>query len=211
MKNWKKVMAMMCAAAMLTGAAAPVWAADAKTEESADAESEYTELTMDMLEEAAYEGTWLSFEAGFDLYVPSDWDVLEISEEDQEAGLNFQAKAPDDSGVNMVVTTTDVGKEYDIDKLVDEFTDAKYTEIEKVMINGIYAVSFETDSTYSLAFLDDEGYMYNVQIGPKGDDVEPIAQNLFISLSKTEENEETDDSTETAEAAEEAATKEVAE
>lgn len=29
-------MAMMCTAAMLTGAAAPVWAADAKTEESAE-------------------------------------------------------------------------------------------------------------------------------------------------------------------------------
>ena len=204
MKNWKKVMAMMCAAAMLTGAAAPVWAADATTEESADA-SEYTELTMDMLDEAAYEGTWLSFEAGFDLYVPSDWDVLEISDEDKADGLDFQAKAPDDSGVNMVVTTTDVGKEYDVDKLVDEFTEAKYTEIEKVQINGIYAVSFETDSTYSLAFLDDQGYMYNVQIGPKGDDVEPIAQNLFISLSKTEENDEE------AEPAEEAVTEEAAE
>ena len=204
MKNWKKAMAMMCAAAMLTGAAAPVWAADATTEESADA-SEYTELTMDMLDEAAYEGTWLSFEAGFDLYVPSDWDVLEVSDEDKADGLDFQAKAPYDSGVNMVVTTTDVGKEYDVDKLVDEFTEAKYTEIEKVQINGIYAVSFETDSTYSLAFLDDGGYMYNVQIGPKADDVEPIAQTLFISLSKTEENDEE------AEPAEEAATEEAAE
>ena len=36
MKNWKKVMVMMCAAAMLTGAAAPVWAADATTEEAAE-------------------------------------------------------------------------------------------------------------------------------------------------------------------------------
>ena len=204
MKNWKKAMAMMCVAAMLTGAAAPVWAADATTEESADA-SEYTELTMDMLDEAAYEGTWLSFEAGFDLYVPSDWDVLEVSDEDKADGLDFQANAPDDSGVNMVVTTTDVGKEYDVDKLVDEFTEAKYTEIEKVQINGIYAVSFETDSTYSLAFLDDQGYMYNVQIGPKADDVEPIAQTLFISLSKTEENDEE------AEPAEEAVTEEAAE
>lgn len=26
MKNWKKVMAMLCAAAMVTGSSAPVWA-----------------------------------------------------------------------------------------------------------------------------------------------------------------------------------------
>ena len=29
MKNWKKIMAMLCTAAMLTGSALPVWAEDA--------------------------------------------------------------------------------------------------------------------------------------------------------------------------------------
>ena len=38
MKNWKKVMAMLCAAAMVTGSSAPVWAeADAAEDtEAAD-------------------------------------------------------------------------------------------------------------------------------------------------------------------------------
>ena len=191
MKNWKKIMAMLCTAAMLTGSALPVWAEDAaETEDTAAAADDYTELTMDMLKEQAYEGSWLSFEAGFDLYVPSDWDVVELKDEDKEQGIVFAAKAADDSGINMVVMANEVGTDYDDDKLVAEFTDAGYTEIEKDSINTIKGVSFETESTYGFAFLDGQGYMYNVQVGPKGDDTVPIAQNLLISLSLSENVDE---------------------
>ena len=191
MKNWKKIMAMLCTAAMLTGSALPVWAEDAaETEDTAAAADDYTELTMDMLKEQAYEGSRLSFEAGFDLYVPSDWDVVELKDEDKEQGIVFAAKAADDSGINMVVMANEVGTDYDDDKLVAEFTDAGYTEIEKDSINTIKGVSFETESTYGFAFLDGQGYMYNVQVGPKGDDTVPIAQNLLISLSLSENVDE---------------------
>ena len=179
-------MAMVCTAAMISVSSAPVWAAD-DTEIAAEA-AEVTEYTYDMLEKEAYEGTWLSFEPGFDLYVPSDWEVLEVSEEDQkEHGLMFQAKAPDDSGDNMVVTATDIGKDYDTDKMKAELeTEETYTDIEKVIINGIEAVVFNTDVTYGLAFLDDNGIMYNVQMGEISDENAEIAQNLFISLRVTE-------------------------
>lgn len=193
MKNWKKVMAMLCAAAMVTGSSAPVWAEADAAEDTEAADDEITELTMDMLDEAAYEGTWLSFEPGFDLYVPSNWDVLEISDEDAADGVMFQAQDPDsEEGVNMVVTATDVGTEYE--------------DVEKVCINGLYAVSFETESTYGIAFLEDaEGMMYNVQIGPKSDDIQPIAETLFVSLIKTEDNEENAEAETDAAADEEAA------
>ena len=78
MKNWKKVMAMLCAAAMVTGFSAPVWAEADAAEDTEAADDEITELTMDMLDEAAYEGTWLSFEPGFDLYVPSNWNIINL-------------------------------------------------------------------------------------------------------------------------------------
>ena len=193
MKNWKKIMAMLCTAAMVTGFSAPVWAEADAAEDTETADDEITELTMDMLDEAAYEGTWLSFEPGFDLYVPSNWDVLEISDEDAADGVMFQAQDPDsEEGVNMVVTATDVGTEYD--------------HVEKVCINGLYAVSFETESTYGIAFLEDaEGMMYNVQIGPKSDDIQPIAETLFVSLIKTEDNVENAEAETDAAADEEAA------
>ena len=199
MKNWKKVMAMLCTAAMVTGFSAPVWAEADAAEDTETADDEITELTMDMLDEAAYEGTWLSFEPGFDLYVPSNWDVLEISDEDAADGVMFQAQDPDsEEGVNMVVTATDVGTEYDLDSMAQELIDAEYIDVEKVSINGIYGVSFETDSTYGIAFLDDQGIMYNVQIGPKAEEIQPTAETLFISLTKTEENEANADDTEEA-------------
>ena len=206
MKNWKKVMGMLCTAAMVTGSSAPVWAEADAAEDTETADDEITELTMDMLDEAAYEGTWLSFEPGFDLYVPSNWDVLEISDEDAADGVMFQAQDPDsEEGVNMVVTATDVGTEYDLHSMADELA-TEYEDVEKVCINGLYAVSFETESTYGIAFLEDaEGMMYNVQIGPKSDDIQPIAETLFVSLIKTEDNVENAEAETDAAADEEAA------
>ena len=86
------------------------------------------------------------------------------------------------------MTSTDVGKDYDLYSMADELA-TEYKDVEKVCINGLYGVTFETDTTYGLAFLEDaEGVMYNVQIGPKSDDIQPTAETLFISLIKTEDN-----------------------
>lgn len=212
MKNWKKVMAMLCTAAMITGFSAPVWAeADAAEETEAAEATEITELTIDMLEEAAYEGTWLTFEPGFDLYVPSNWNVLEVSEEDQADGVMFQALDPEsEDGVNLAVTVTEVGTEYDLDSMAQELDEAGYIDVEKVSINGIFAVSFETESTYGIGFLDDTGIMYNVQIGPKSEELQPTAETLFISLIKSEENTYKDDAQAADETADEAADEEAA-
>ena len=202
----KKLWRCYVLVAMITGFSAPKGAEADAAEDTEAADDEITELTMDMLDEAAYEGTWLSFEPGFDLYVPSNWDVLEISDEDAADGVMFQAQDPDsEEGVNMVVTATDVGTEYDLYSMADELA-TEYEDVEKVCINGLYAVSFETESTYGIAFLEDaEGMMYNVQIGPKSDDIQPIAETLFVSLIKTEDNEENAEAETDAAADEEAA------
>ena len=129
-----------------------------------------------------------------------------ISDEDAADGVMFQAQDPDsEEGVNMVVTATDVGTEYDLHSMADELA-TEYEDVEKVCINGLYAVSFETESTYGIAFLEDaEGMMYNVQIGPKSDDIQPIAETLFVSLIKTEDNVENAEAETDAAADEEAA------
>ena len=46
MKNWKKIMAMLCTAAMVTGFSAPVWAEADAAEDTETADDEITELTM---------------------------------------------------------------------------------------------------------------------------------------------------------------------
>ena len=53
MKNWKKIMAGLCAAAMVSSMVVPVWAAEETTEEAADDTAE--EATDDAAAEEAAE------------------------------------------------------------------------------------------------------------------------------------------------------------
>ena len=184
----KRLFVLMLAGLMTFGSSACVFAAETETEVTTEASSEtIPEITMDMMDADLYEGTWVSFAGGFDLYIPSDWDVLETSDEDKESGVMFQAKDPSDSGLNMIVTATDIGTDYDLTKLKAELEDAGNTDVEIGIVNSIPAVSFTTESTYGIAFLDDAGIMYNVQIGPKDiENAEAYVTNIVCSLSVTE-------------------------
>ena len=184
----KRLFVLMLAGLMTFGSSACVFAAETETEVTTEASSEaIPEITMDMMDADLYEGTWVSFAGGFDLYIPSDWDVLEISEEDQEKGMMFQAKDPSDSGLNMVVTATEIGTDYDLSKVKAELEEAGNTDVELGIVNSIPAVSFTTESTYGIAFLDDAGIMYNVQIGPKDiENAEAYVTNIVCSPSVTE-------------------------
>lgn len=184
----KRLFVLMLAGLMTLGSSACVFAAEAETEATTEASSEeIPEITMDMMDADLYEGTWVSFAGGFDLYIPSDWDVLEISEEDQESGVMFQAKDPSGSGLNMIVTATDIDTDYDLPKLKAELEDAGNTDVEIGIVNSIPTVSFTTGSTYGIVFLDDAGIMYDVQMGPKDtENAEAYVSNLVCSLSLTE-------------------------
>lgn len=194
----KRLFALTLAGVMALGnvfcaAAEEMETVSAAAEETEAPEEEIVEVTMDMLEEAAYAGIWVSFEGGFDLYLPGDWDVLEIAEEDAESGVVFRAIAPDETGSNIEILANEVGSEYTLEDVLAEYEAAGFTETGNMIINGIPAVHFQTESTLGVAFLDNAGIMYNVQVGPPGEETEPIAQNIFFSLSRTESPEtETD-------------------
>ena len=73
------------------------------------------------------------------------------------------------------------------EKYLKESLDAGNTDVEIGIVNSIPAVSFTTESTYGIAFLDDAGIMYNVQIGPKDiENAEAYVTNIVCSLSVTE-------------------------
>lgn len=85
----KRLFVLMLAGLMTFGSSACVFAAETETEVTTEASSEaIPEITMDMMDADLYEGTWVSFAGGFDLYIPSDWDVLETSDEDKESGVS---------------------------------------------------------------------------------------------------------------------------
>ena len=145
-------------------------------------------MTVDMADFDTYEGTWVNFEAGFSLYLPSDWDVLEVSDEDAENDIIYEVKAPDGADQNMalVVSATDVGKDCDLQQVFDEVTDGGCEDVQKGIINGISVVAFETDDSYGAAFLDDNGIMYSVQVGPRDEDIVTLAADILSTLRPTE-------------------------
>ena len=86
-----------------------------RTEAAAMEETEETigEIeTFEFLEEdAPYEGTWVSFEAGFKLYIPNEWDQVEADDVQREDGLLFQALSPQEEenvpGISVAVRKND--------------------------------------------------------------------------------------------------------
>ena len=42
-------------------------------------------------ENVSFAGTWVPFEDGFKLYLPNDWDVYELSDEQTKQGVLFAA------------------------------------------------------------------------------------------------------------------------
>ena len=52
-----------------------------------------------------YAGTWVPFEDGFKLYLPNDWDVYELSDEQTKQGVLFAAG--DTSGVKRFPLPSD--------------------------------------------------------------------------------------------------------
>ena len=103
----KKVITLLLAGVMAAGLSTIAIAA----EETETASDEVLEVTMDMMDPDLYDGTWVPFEAGFDLYLPTDWNVLEISEENAKNGMIFlvspqenaeEAEAADLQGVSFL-------------------------------------------------------------------------------------------------------------
>lgn len=88
----KRVLALMMAGMMVFGGTMPVFAeADTDTETEAQSEEpivwSYEDIDPDV-----YDGEWFSFEYGFDLYLPTDWEEADISDSDN---MVYALNSPD--------------------------------------------------------------------------------------------------------------------
>ena len=165
MQMMRKRLAVIMLAGMMMGIS-PVGAMmAAETEVTTESSAADIVLSYEDMDPNAYEGTWISTGLGFDLYLPSDWDVLEVSDDSYHEG--------------MQVTVDDIYK---------QLGDAGYKSLYKMDLNGIPAVGFDIDDqkVSGVAFADTDGGMYTVQLGPNDDkDFEPIMKNIFMSISPT--------------------------
>ncbi|MCF0132783.1 MAG: hypothetical protein HUJ72_02845 [Blautia sp.] len=208
----KKVFALMMAGIMVLNVPAFVLAEEntqteeaagsedvTETEETAQTEEyDYESYVYDysMIDPEVYDGVWLSSFNLFDLYLPSDWEVLvnvgegEVAEDD----VYFQCANADQTRSLTITYTVQEGTT--LTSLTKDMEEVGYDDISHVTINDIKVIAYTTyeDGVVlgGILAVDDEGGCYNVLLAAGEDDEEftSIAQNILYSFSLTESSEE---------------------
>ena len=87
----KKFAALALTAVLAVSAAVPAAAAQSTAENATASSAEDLLLSMENIDTSVYEGTWLNTGLGFDLYLPSDWSVIEQTEDMKANDIVFMA------------------------------------------------------------------------------------------------------------------------
>ena len=191
----KKLLSLMIIGMMLT--LSPVSAMAEKSENLQEEEIEKVDYSM--IDESVYEGTWITAFGVFDLFLPSDWNVLVNvdMEETPEDNIYFQAASEDQT--RAVAISYAPSKLSSLEELAAAYVEEGFDEVGYMNINDIPVVvysSVDEDGiqTAGIVTLGDQGGIYNVTIGApeKDTDFGPIAQNILASFSATEYEEETE-------------------
>lgn len=187
----KRMLSLFLAGVMAAGLSTLAFA-EAETENAPD---EVLEVTMDMMDPDLYDGTWVPFEAGFDLYLPTDWNVLEVSEENAENGIIFmvspQENAEEAEAALSVQMNDATGAE--LADIAAGYEEVGFTGIGFVNVNGIDCVIYddEPDGLQGVSFLGESGTMYTIIMAPaESEEYSPIWNNILFSLSPSEAEEE---------------------
>lgn len=102
----------------------------------------FAEATTDVIEVATVEnGTVVPFtDYNFQITLPSDWNTLEVSEEQAATGVIFSCANPD-STRTFTVAYTEMEQATDIGSVASELA-AAYQNVEQMTINDIPFVSY---------------------------------------------------------------------
>lgn len=115
------------------------------TEDSnvSDSSAGYSSITFSQ-DKANYEGTWVPFEDGFQLYLPSAWNTYELTEDQVNQGILYlagDAAGADTAPAVSVVWAYSDGAET-INDLATAIRQGGYQVDDLVSINGIPCVSY---------------------------------------------------------------------
>ena len=186
-----KVITLLLAGVMAASLSTTAFAA----EETETASDEVLEVTMDMMDPDLYDGTWVPFEAGFDLYLPTDWNVLEVSEENAANGMFFmvspQENAEEAEAALSVQMNDTAGAE--LTDIAAEYEKAGFTGVGFANVNGLGCVLYndESNDLQGVSFQGESGTMYTIIMAPaESEEYGPIWNNILFSLSPSEAQEE---------------------
>lgn len=106
---------------------------------------------------ASYQGTWVYFEDGFRLYLPSDWSEYEIPAEQQQQGTLYVAGEDPltDTSPMIVVAWGENSEQETIEEIAGDITSDGYQVDDIVTINGIECVAYQdlSENGSGVAFL----------------------------------------------------------
>ena len=162
----KKMICAALALALLLGAAALA---------EAGSVSGRIDFTVDL---APYAGRWVSFDDGFKLYLPGEWTRMNLTEEAAGAGLFYVVGNDGADGlvgeVPMAVAVAyhETQGLSTLDDMAADIAAAGFTEVDKLDLNGIPAVTFvnREDDYRGVTFYHPlvEGYVMSVYVSPCG-------------------------------------------
>lgn len=190
----KKLLALMLCGVMVLGGNVVTFA---EAEEAAEAVEEPIVLNYEEhLDYDMYDGTWITCFGVFDLYLPSDWDVIynwdSETEEVPEDGIFFQA-GDSENGFNIAVTYDPNEEGETLETLAEQLDALEFEDIQYWQVNGIDALYCGKDNAVMLGAFGDQGGYYQVAIGvptENPEDYYELAANILISFSATEYEEE---------------------
>lgn len=137
---------------------------------------------------AAFEGSWVQFEDGFEIYLPSDWLVVDPTDEMLQSGVFYAVTSPDGARSLQVAWSEEAGAE-DANAVKAQL-EAAYTDVQILNINGIDFVTYEdvqNDSTGIVA-LGANGDLFVFNFYPASDETfGPIALTIATSIRNTAE------------------------
>ena len=198
----KRTFAILMALMMLFSVSAYAESTEATDAATAPEASALPQITFDETA-APYQGSWVTFnDAGFEVYLPSDWVQKEVTDEMQAAGTLYAGTSAD-GAYAMTLSYAESGNVTTNDDLAAQLAAAGYQNVTALNINGIDVVGYDIDAqdVSGMAFLDSNGGMYVFSFTPASNETfKTIGQTIISSLSPvaeatdgTEETAETDD------------------
>ena len=146
-----------------------------------------TASTENAIEVATIEnGTVVPFtDYNFQITLPSEWNVLEVTAEQAETGIIFSCANPE-STRSFTVAYTEFEQATDIDAVATALAES-YTNVQKLTINGIPFVSYDIsdNDVTGIVTLGGSGIgMYQFVFYPASDaDYGPLALQIAASIT----------------------------
>ena len=125
-----------------------------------------------MAENALFEGTWVQFEGGFELYRPADWVEFEVTEAEKTQGIIYTAGSEDETRL-MQLGWFALPQTVTIDQMQAVLMQS-FVLVEKVSVNGIEllcAGDGDIDSLMFIALSEGEPGYYMFVFTPMSDTV----------------------------------------